>query len=172
MDGAAPRERRVAFRTTILQAGKTATGVVVPDEVVEALGAGKRPPVRVTIGGYTYRSTVAVMRGRFMLAGQRRGARGRGRRRRRRGRDRARARHASRASSTVPADFAAALDADAEARRFFDGLSYSNQRRFVDAIAGAKTAETRAAAHREVGRRAARRAARGRVRPAPAGRRA
>jgi len=45
---------------------------------------------------------------------------------------------------TVPADFAAALTADDEARRFFDGLSYSNQRRFVESIAGAKAAETRA----------------------------
>ena len=34
------------FRTTILQGDKTATGIRIPDEVVEALGAGKRPPVR------------------------------------------------------------------------------------------------------------------------------
>ena len=48
------------FRTKILRAGKTATGIEFPTSVVEALGAGKRPPVRVTINGYTYRSTVAV----------------------------------------------------------------------------------------------------------------
>jgi hypothetical protein len=47
------------FRTTILQSGKTATGIRVPPEVVEALGSGKRPAVKVTINGYTYRSTVA-----------------------------------------------------------------------------------------------------------------
>jgi len=41
------------FRTTLQMAGKTAMGFEVPSEVVEALGAGKRPPVRVTINGYT-----------------------------------------------------------------------------------------------------------------------
>ena len=51
------------FRTTIELGGKTATGMRVPPEVVEALGSGKRPPVRVTINDYTYRGTVAVMDG-------------------------------------------------------------------------------------------------------------
>src|SRR3954453_18515040 len=55
------------FRTTVLLGGTTATGLPVPPEVVEALGAGKRPPVRVTIGAHTYRSTVAVMGGRNLL---------------------------------------------------------------------------------------------------------
>jgi hypothetical protein len=53
------------FRTRILQGGKTATGIRVPDEVVEKLGARKRPPVRVTINGYTYRSTAALTVARF-----------------------------------------------------------------------------------------------------------
>ena len=44
---------------------------------------------------------------------------------------------------TLPPDFAAALDGDADAKQFFDGLSYSNQQRLVLAIEGAKTAETR-----------------------------
>lgn len=43
--------------------GKTATGIRVPAEVVESLGSGKRPPVRVTINGHTYRSSIAVMGG-------------------------------------------------------------------------------------------------------------
>ncbi|MEA2844373.1 MAG: hypothetical protein QOJ69_2044, partial [Actinomycetota bacterium] len=55
------------FRTTLELGGKTATGIRVPDEVVEGLGSGKRPPVRVTINGHTYRSTVAVMGGAFMV---------------------------------------------------------------------------------------------------------
>ena len=55
------------FRTTILQGDKTATGIRVPDEVVEALGAGKRPKVLVTIRGYTYRNSVAVMGGEYMI---------------------------------------------------------------------------------------------------------
>src|SRR5881296_607847 len=55
------------FHTTILQAGKTATGIRIPPEVIEGLGSGKRPAVRVTINGHTYRSTVAVMGGDFMV---------------------------------------------------------------------------------------------------------
>lgn len=49
---------KAKFRTTVLQAGKTATGVKVPDEIVESFKAGKRPPVRITIKGYTYRNTI------------------------------------------------------------------------------------------------------------------
>ncbi len=41
------------FRTTIQQSGKSATGIRVPDDVIAALDAGKRPAVRVTINGYT-----------------------------------------------------------------------------------------------------------------------
>ncbi len=55
------------FRTIIQQDGKTATGIQVPANVVESFGAGKRPAVRMTINGYTYRSTVAVMGGVFMV---------------------------------------------------------------------------------------------------------
>ena len=55
------------FRTTLLLHGKTATGVVVPEEVVEELGGGKRPAVQVTINHHTYRSTVAPRRDRFLL---------------------------------------------------------------------------------------------------------
>src|SRR5256885_17084233 len=55
------------FRAVILSSGKTATGIRVPPEVLESLGSGKRPPVRVTINGYTYRSTVATVSGEFMV---------------------------------------------------------------------------------------------------------
>src|SRR5580765_7064268 len=55
------------FRVLIEGAGKTAAGIEVPGEVVEALGASKRPPVRVTINGYTYRNTIAVMGGKYMV---------------------------------------------------------------------------------------------------------
>lgn len=56
------------FRTTIVQSGPTATGIRVPEEIVAALGAGKRPPVLVAINGYQYRSSVAVMGGSYMVA--------------------------------------------------------------------------------------------------------
>jgi len=58
----------IRFKTTILQIGNN-TGIQVPDDVVEGLDSGKRPLVRVTINnGYTYRSAVAVMGGKFMIS--------------------------------------------------------------------------------------------------------
>jgi hypothetical protein len=130
------------FRTTILQAGKTATGIRVPDEVVEALGKGKRPPVRVTINGFTYRSTVAVMGSDFMVgvnAENRAGARVAG------GDEVDVDIELDTAPREValPADFAAALDADANARRTFDALSPSNKGWHVSSVEGARTDETR-----------------------------
>jgi hypothetical protein len=128
------------FRTTLLSNGKTATGVAVPPDVVERLGAGKRPPVRVTIGGHTYRSTVAVLGGVFMLGVS--------------AENRAKAGVAAGdevevtldldtapREVTVPDDLAAALDEGA--RAFFDGLSPSLRQWHVASIEGAKTAETR-----------------------------
>jgi Bacteriocin-protection, YdeI or OmpD-Associated/Domain of unknown function (DUF1905) len=130
------------FRTKILQAGKTATGIRVPDEIVEGLGAGKRPPVRVTINGFTYRSTIAVMGGDYMVgvnADNRAGAGVAG------GDDVDVDIELDTAPREVslPADFAAALDAEPEARRTFDGLSNSNKGWHVQSVEGAKTDETR-----------------------------
>jgi bacteriocin resistance YdeI/OmpD-like protein/uncharacterized protein DUF1905 len=130
------------FRTTILQGGKTATGIQIPDEVVEALGSGKRPAVRVTINGFTYRSTVAVMGGVFMVgvsADNRAGAGVAGG-------DEVDVElelDTAPRQVTVPADLAAALDAEPNARRTFDGLSYSNKSWHVLQVAGAKTDQTR-----------------------------
>lgn len=130
------------FRATLQLTGKTSTGFVVPDEIVAALGGGKRPPVEVTINGYTYRNTVAPMGGEYWLGVS--------------------AAHREAAGAVagdeleveleldtapreieVPPDFAAALDAQPEARRAFDSLSFSNQRYHVEQITGAKTQETR-----------------------------
>ena len=132
----------MTFRTLIELGGKTATGLRVPDEVVDALGSGKRPAVRVRIGSHTYRSTVAVMDGVFMLplSAENREAAG--------------VAAGDEVEVTleldtaprevaVPDDFAAALDADPEARRTFDALSYSNKRFHVEPITGARTEETR-----------------------------
>lgn len=130
------------FRTTILQAGKTATGIEVPGAVVEALGAGKRPPVRVTINGYTYRSTIAVMDGKYMVgvnADNRIGARVAGG-------DEVDVElelDTAPRDVEVPADLAAALAGDATARETFDRLSYSNKSWHVLQVTGAKTDETR-----------------------------
>src|SRR2546426_12790590 len=61
------QSKRPSFRATLESAAKTATGIEVPDEVVEALGHGKRPPVLVTIAGHTYRSTVARRGERYLV---------------------------------------------------------------------------------------------------------
>ncbi len=130
------------FRATLQLGGKSATGMRVSDDVVKYLAAGKRPPVRVTINGHTYRSSVAVMGGEFMLgvsAADRQAA----------GVSAGDEVHVDIELDTeprqvvVPPDLAEALEADAEARRHFDGLSYSNKRRLVIPIDDAKTAETR-----------------------------
>ena len=55
------------FRAIIKTTGKTAAGIEVPEEIVTALGAGKRPAVTVTINGHTYRSSIAVVSGAFMV---------------------------------------------------------------------------------------------------------
>ena len=130
------------FRTTIEQSGKTATGIRVPDEVVEALSAGKRPAVRLTINGFTYRSTVAVMDGAYMVGVSAENRAGAGVA----GGDEVDVDvelDTAPREVTVPADFAAALDAEPAARRTFDGLSYSNRQWHVLQIEGAKTEETR-----------------------------
>jgi hypothetical protein len=130
------------FRTKVLQAGKTATGVQVPEKVVTALGGGKRPPVRVTINDYTYRSTVAPMGGKFMLGIS------------------AVVREAAHVAGgdevdvtleldtaprevTLPSDFQKVLNKDAQAKQFFAGLSYSKKKALVSPIEQAKTPETR-----------------------------
>jgi len=46
---------------------KNTAGIVVPPETVEALGRGKRAAVKITLNGYTYRSTIATMSGKFMI---------------------------------------------------------------------------------------------------------
>lgn len=130
------------FYTIVELGGKTATGMRVPPEVVEALGAGKRPAVSVTLNGYTYRSTIAPMGGVFMLpvSAEVRAAAG--------------VKAGDEVEVTVeldtaprevevPPDFQAALDADPEARSAFERLSYSNKRQHTLAIEGAKSAETR-----------------------------
>src|SRR4051812_21653421 len=55
------------FSTTMLQVGNN-TGIPVPDDVIDALGGGKRPAVNVTVNGYDYRSTVAPMGGRYLIS--------------------------------------------------------------------------------------------------------
>jgi hypothetical protein len=55
------------FHTTILGSGGNTAGIKIPPEVVESLGSGKKPAVKVTINGKSYRSTVAVMGGDYLV---------------------------------------------------------------------------------------------------------
>ncbi|MCU1676190.1 MAG: hypothetical protein JWM93_948 [Frankiales bacterium] len=130
------------FRALLQSNGKTAAGFVVPAAVVEGLGAGRHPAVRVTVAGHTYRSSIAAMSGTFMLgmsaenrtlAGIAPGAEY----------DVEVVVDTDKREVEVPADLAAALDADPRARAYFDTLSYSNKLRHVLAINGAKAADTR-----------------------------
>ncbi len=130
------------FRALIELGGKTATGFEVPSNVVEELGRGKRPPVTVGIGSHTYRSTVAVMDGRFMLplSAENREAAGVA------AGDEVEVELALDTAPReveVPPDLAAALDADPAARRTFDALSNSNKGYHVLQVTGAKTDDTR-----------------------------
>ncbi|MGI5325460.1 YdeI/OmpD-associated family protein [Actinomadura nitritigenes] len=130
------------FRTHV-EPPEPMRGLEVPEEVVEALGDGKRPRVCITINGHTWTSRVAIMRGRYLLGLSR----------------------ANRQAAGVetgeeveveigleaeppavvePPDFARALDADPAARAAYDRLAYTHKRRHVLAIEGAKKPETRA----------------------------
>jgi hypothetical protein len=132
----------VKFRSTLLLGGKTATGIKVPDHIVVALGSSKRPMVVVTIGSYTYRSSIVPRDGAFMLPVSAEVRAGAGIAAGDEVDVEVQLDTAPR-EVTVPADFAAALDASAQARAFFDTLSYSNQLRHVLSIESAKTPETR-----------------------------
>jgi hypothetical protein len=128
--------------TTSIHGSGNKTGIEVPEQVVSALEAGKRPPVVVTINGKSYRSSIAVMGGQNLISLS----------------------AANRefvgvaAGDTVevdleldtqprivevPEDLAGAMAAEPEAQEFYATLSYSAQRRYVEPLGDAKTAETR-----------------------------
>lgn len=130
------------IRTTVVQSGKNTTGLAVPESVVLELGKGRKPPVRVTINGHTYRSSVAAMGGEYMisLSAENRAAAGV------QGGDQVDVDielDTEKRQVVVPDDLSEALDADPATRNYFEALSYSNQRRHVMAIEAAKAPETR-----------------------------
>lgn len=129
------------FRTTIELGGKTATGFAVPDKVVDGLDSGKRPAVKVTINGFTYRTTVARMGDRYLipLNADNRAACGVA------AGDEVDVRielDTEPRAVTVPHDFAAALD-QAGIRPVFDRMSYTHRKEWVRSIEEAKTDATR-----------------------------
>jgi bacteriocin resistance YdeI/OmpD-like protein/uncharacterized protein DUF1905 len=130
------------FRATVELGGKTATGIAVPDRVVEALGSSRRPPVTVTINSHTYRTTVARMSERYMvsLSAENRSAAG------------VQAgdevlvemdRDDAPRAVELPADLAAALAANPTAESTYATCAPSHKKEWVRWITEAKRAETR-----------------------------
>jgi len=135
---------KTTFTTTVLKDDvKNATGLRVPVEAVAALGTQKRPKVKVTVNGYTYRTTVAVFGGEvFMLPLS--------------------AEHRTAAgvqagdlvdvaieldqeprTVDVPGDLAAALAEKPGATAAFETLSYTMRKEYVRQVESAKAPETR-----------------------------
>ncbi len=134
---------KTSFTTIILKdKDKNATGIQVPSEVVEALGKGKKPPVKVTLNDYSYRTTIAVMGGIFMLSLS------------------AENREAAGVKAgdevevmleldteprivAIPQDLAEVLSQEPARKAAFDALSHSVRKEYVRQVEEAKTAETR-----------------------------
>lgn len=130
------------FTATLQLNGKTATGITVPAEVVAGLGGGRRIPVTVAIDTTTYRSTIVYRGDVAMLpvSAEIRAAAGIA------AGDEVEVSvepDIAPRSVDLPDDLAAALAERPAARERFAALSYSNQRRHVLALTGARTEATR-----------------------------
>ncbi len=126
----------------VLTAHGNNTGILVPPEVIEQLGAGRRPAVRVDVNGHVFRSTVGVMSGDHLIGFS-------AALRNETGLAAGDAIHvvltvdASPRAVELTPELAAALDAEPAARAFFDQLSNSLQRYHAEQVSSAKTDETR-----------------------------
>jgi hypothetical protein len=131
------------FRADLESAGKTTAGFEVPEGVVQSLGGGGHPKVAVTVDGFTFRTSIAKMGGRFLLGVS-------AERRAQAGIEAGQVFDVDVELDTapreieVPDDLAAALAADAKAKDFWDTLTYSKQSWHVHQVTSAKKAETRA----------------------------
>lgn len=130
------------FTTMLLQSGKTATGIKVPDDIIEKLGGGKKPLVKITINNFTYRSAVAVMNGAYMVGVNAEN------------RERAKVKGGDKIGVTieldtevrtveVPAEFQKMLNKHIGAKKKFESLSNSAKKMLIAPVANAKTDETR-----------------------------
>lgn len=134
---------KVTFTTTVLKDDNVnATGLPVPAEAVVAMGKGKKPPVLVTLAGYSYRSTVASYGDVFMLplSAEHREAAG--------------VKAGDQVEVTIeldeaprtvaiPDDLAAALAGKPWAAAAFDKLAPSMRKEYVRQVETAKALETR-----------------------------
>jgi len=134
--------QKLKFSTTLLTAGKTATGIKIPEEIIVKLGGGKKPLVKVTINNFTYRSAVAVMGGAYMVGVNAEN------------REAAKVKGGDRIEVSieldtevrtveVPAEFQKVLNRNAGAKKIFDTLSNSRKKALMIPIVNAKTDETR-----------------------------
>jgi hypothetical protein len=128
---------------TTLQARGPAAAVVLDDDQVAAIGEGKkRFPVRATINGYSWRTTVTPMRGENLLGLSKEVRAGAG----------------VEAGDAVdvlieldgqprevelPEALAQALAADNAARAAYEGLSFTHRKEYARWVADAKREETR-----------------------------
>ncbi|WP_327001027.1 YdeI/OmpD-associated family protein [Dactylosporangium sp. NBC_01737] len=129
------------FRT-LVEPPEPMRGLEVPPEVVEALGGGARPPVTITVNGHSWKSRVAIMRGRHLLGLSNANRRAAG----------VAVGHEIEVELELdaeprvvvePPDFARALDDDPVARAAYDNLAYSHKREHVRAVESARKPETR-----------------------------
>ncbi len=129
------------FTATLQLNGKTATGIEVPAAVIDALDGGKRPPVSVTIGAFTFQTTIGVMGGSSWIpvSAERRAGAGIA------AGDELRVHidlDTAPREVEVPADLTEALRA-AGVEAAFDKLAPSHRKEHVRAINEAKAPETR-----------------------------
>jgi bacteriocin resistance YdeI/OmpD-like protein/uncharacterized protein DUF1905 len=133
---------RATFRATIIQTGRNTTGIEVPEEVIGLLGTSRRPALRVSVNGHSYRSTAARMGGIFLisLSAENRAAAGLA------GGDEVEVSlelDTAPREVTVPADLAGALEREPGAGRAFAALSFSRRQAYAVSVEGAKTDATR-----------------------------
>jgi hypothetical protein len=133
---------RTTFKSKLMGEAAGPTGIEVPAKNIEALGTSKKPAVKVTVNGYVYRSTVAVMGGKFMIpfSSAHRGASG--------------INAGDKIDVTLemdteprtvelPEDLAAALGKAKGARAAFDASAPSKRKEFVRQVVEAKAQDTR-----------------------------
>lgn len=132
---------KLKFKTTVLQSGNN-TGLVVPENILEELGGGKRPLVVVSVNDYVYRSAIAKMGDKFLIslsAENRANAKVKG------GDEVNLTLELDTAPREVelPSEFAAALNKNKTAKSAFDKLAPSKKKAIVVSINDAKTEETK-----------------------------
>ena len=132
------------FRVELIKdENSTATAIEIPFDVQKVYGTRARVPVRGTINGFAYRSSIMPMGGKHWMVVNKQIREG------------AKAKAGDMVSVVMerddeprtvetPADFARALKANRTAQAAWDKSSYTHRKEYVQAIEAAKRPETRA----------------------------